>query len=473
MQNKVNYNTGKINIIRLLTVFLWLLFSTVSIRGWMRLSALRPDDPPIWNTYTFADQLYGSWLFFTVIATGLIILYLLEIYSLKQERLKSILFWVAAMSAASLLVYPLGSPDLFGNVAFARVYGYYGFNPYQAPVADINNFLSDLYLKNSITGSGVTPYGPIWTWLSYIIYKGLQNTGFIIVILGFKLAGLLTHLFITLLIYHTAEAVARGRGAQAALLYGMNPLAIFEFIANGHNDSLGILLLIFALFLFLKGKRFIWPVILGLAAATKITTLLLVPFIMWKLLKSRKLIHTFISIGLMAAVLFIVYYPFSYGGDPFFGIKNASGGIYTNTLPVILFNMGFKQMPVSVRIGSIIIFICSYAYLLKRSGNGNYSTLFIGIGLSFITYFLTVATAVHQWYYLWPLALMVLVPASPWTKLIVYQTLLLLLSYIIKINFWPVSTIYGPYTYLISLAPVIVFLIINYRYITGYVKEEL
>lgn len=439
----------------------------------MRLAGLNSEEPPIWEKYNFVSQLTGSWPFFLFIVSALSVLYILELVEFKKEKIYTILFWATAFGLPAVIVYPLGSPDAFGNAAFAHLHAFYGLNPYQTAVACVSDYLKDPFLKNSITGTGVSPYGPLWTWLSYGLYRTFAGGGLIPLLLVFKFLGLLIHLCITAFVYYLADEVNHGNGARAAVLYGFNPLAIFELIANAHNDGLGILLLLFSVFLFVKGKRFFWPITLGLAAAAKITTLLVVPLIMWKLLKSKSIIHTFFSASLMLTVLFIAYLPFLSGGDPFYGLKNISGGIYTNTLPIILFNLGFEQMPVSIYIANIIIFISSYAYFLKKVGNGNNNTLFIGMGLSFITYFLTVATAVHQWYYLWPLTLIILAPASIWSKLIEYQTLLLLLSYITKIIFWPDSTIYGPYTYLLSLAPVIALLIINYRYILNNFKKEL
>jgi alpha-1,6-mannosyltransferase len=74
-----------------------------------------------------------------------------------------------------------------------------------------------------------------------------------------------------------------GMPGERVLVYAWSPLAIVEFWATGHNDSLVVLLIALA-FLAAAGKHWSWAfVALSLAAAAKVWPILLFPlFIGWK-----------------------------------------------------------------------------------------------------------------------------------------------------------------------------------------------
>lgn len=272
---------------RMLTVILWLLLSVGSLRGWKYLSALQPGDPPIWELYDCAAYLTGSWPFFSAIVAGLVAFYVLELVDHKPAHLLQTLFWVAFCGLAAIAVYPFGSYDNFGYVAYAHLHAYYGLNPHQATVGDVSNYLQDPFLKNMWWIKIGSPYGPLWTWLAYGVYRVTAGFGLIPVIFGFKVLGLFIHLIIMLAVYHLAEFIKTGSGSQAAVFYGMNPLAIFELVANSHNDGPGILLLLISLYLTLRMFRLAGFIIAGIAAAFKFTALIAVPFLSWRLIKKK------------------------------------------------------------------------------------------------------------------------------------------------------------------------------------------
>lgn len=415
---------------RLLSVVLWLLLSISSLRGWKYLSALKPEDPPIWRLYDYAAYLAGSWPFFLAVMVGLVALYVLELIDHKPAHLPHTLFWVALFGLAAIAVYPFGSHDNFGYVAYTHLHAYYGFNPYQATVADVSGYLYDPFLKNMWWIKHGSPYGPLWTWLAYGLYYMLSGFGLIPLIFGFKMLGLLMHLLITVVIYRIAEVIANGRGPQAAVLYGLNPFAIFELVANAHNDGMAILLLLVSLLLVLLTRHYTGFFVAGMAVAFKLTAGLAAPYLLWKIAKEKGLWYARLCAVTVVAIIVLLYLPFRIGaGGGLIGLQTTLSGYISNSLATIPYAMGYEQLINPVRFAGILIYILCYIWLLQKSRTGKRDTLILAMGFGFLTYYFFGATVVHRWYYLWPLALMASVPNTPWTKAILAQSMLLLLSY--------------------------------------------
>ncbi len=72
---------------------------------------------------------------------------------------------------------------------------------------------------------------------------------------------------------------ALGLGRERLLLYAWNPLPIFEFWGNGHNDSLMLFPLVLAFWAEARGRRMAAFALLALAAGAKIWPLALAPLL--------------------------------------------------------------------------------------------------------------------------------------------------------------------------------------------------
>ncbi|HHW40820.1 MAG TPA: DUF2029 domain-containing protein [Syntrophomonadaceae bacterium] len=438
---------------RLLSALLWLSLSLAGLRGWGFLRSLRTGDPPVWRMYDPASFLYGSWPYFAVVMVLNAGLYLWEVKHYRPEPLKRILFWVGMLGLAALALYPVGSKDLFGYAAYARLHAHYGMNPYLARVADVVAFRKDLFLKNMFWVQHGTPYGPVWTWLAFATYRMIAPFGLLPLLFSYKITGLLAHLSVTAMAYRVGELLSPGRGPQAAVLYGFNPLAIFELVANGHNDGLGILLLLVSLWLMLRARRGEGFLFAGLANVYKLSAGLVAPFILWMTVRKGKWRTAVAGAGVIVLVFITMYLPFWNGGAIFTGLLTTVGGYYSNSLPVLPYFLGYpKELVGGFHLAGLLAFILCYILLLYWTGRGSRDTLPVASGLGFIAYFLLGAGVVHRWYYLWPLALMVAVPQSPWTRMVVRQTLLLVLSY--TLLFALKGRVIDLFTYFLVLAPV-------------------
>ena len=448
--------------LRLLAIFLWLLLSIGSYKGWVILASLKPNDQPFWESFAYEFYIASFWPYFTILVVGITLIYIIELIYNRPESLRYILFWVAGMGLAAIAIYPIGSYDIFGNVAFAHLHAHYGLNPYQTSVADINNYLSDPFLKNMWWLSHGSPYGPLWTWLSYGIYHAAAAFGFITLVFGFKFIGLLMHLMITYVIYILAEYVTTGRGAQAAIIYGMNPLAIFEIVASGHNDGPAILLLLLVLYFLIQKRYLTGLAIASIATTFKLTVVFAIPFIIWKTAKERGQLYTLLGLGLMGTLIIISYQPLWVGLDTLVGVRITTGGYISNSLPTLFYAFGYKNLIHLVHMFGLIVFSLCYIALLWRIKSGNNKNLIISIGLGFVGYYLLGAGVIHNWYYLWPLAVMSTLPCNLLTKAVIGQTILLLPSYGIFLALGE-GGLSNAYTYLLACFPLITLGLLHFK----------
>lgn len=448
--------------LRLLAISLWILLSFYSYNFWVILKSLKPEDPPIWNISNYESYMANYLLLFTIIAVCITLVYIIELICQRPEHLGCILLWVAGMGLAAIAIFPIGSYDIFGNVAFAHLHAHYGLNPYQANVISLSDYLSDPFLKNMWWVTHGSPYGPLWTWLSFGIYHIAAGFGLIPLLFGFKIIGLLMHLLITFTIYRIAEVIAKGHGSKAAIIYGMNPLAIFELVVNAHNDGPAILLLLILLYLFLQTRYLAGLIITGIAATFKLTVSIAAPFIILKVVKDRGQLYTLLGLCLTIATVIIIYLPLWTGIDTLNGLWTTLGGYISNSLPTIPYALDYTQFIRPFSIFGLLVFCLLYLKLFLGMNSENNETLIITIGLSFMIYYLLGASVVHRWYYLWPLAIMVTLPCHPWTKVVIGQTILLLFSYILYLAFGE-GEISNSCTYLLSWVPVIVLLIYSVK----------
>jgi hypothetical protein len=442
---------------RILSVFLWLLLSISSLRGWNYLdTSLAPGEKQIWLSHDSASLLAGSWVLFAVVAIGLSMLYIYELKYCKPERLTHVIFWVAIIGLPAIYVYPFGSNDHFAYIAYAHLHAQYGLNPYQDTVSGINNYLSDPFLKNMWWIHVSSVYGPLWTWMSYALYRLLTGFGLIPLIFGFKILGLLMHILITTVVYRLSEVINAGRGSKAALLYGLNPLAIFELVCNAHNDGLAVLLLLISLLLILKTRYISGFVIAGMSAACKLTTGIAMPFLIWKTAKEKNIWYARICTGVAVSIISVMYLALLNGSweGVLNGLRNPLQGLISNSLVSIPYALGYDHLIIPVRIMGLLIFGFLYISFLKKSQIVNNESLLILIGLGFVAYYLFGAYVVHRWYFLWPLAIMAAVPDNPWTKVIIGQSSLMLISYSLFLVFGE-EIITIALTYLLTLVPIL------------------
>lgn len=175
-----------------------------------------------------------------------------------------------------LLTYPYNANDLFRYAMRGRITAVYGGNPYQRTPST--------YPQDSLTAltgewsTVTTPYGPVWeltaaaaAWLT----AGVRSPFWLLILL--KGVATAAHLAIGWLIWHHSPS-SRERTWRTAL-WLFNPALLLSFVADGHNDSVMLLWLVWGGMVWHK-RPLAGMALLCLAPLTKAIGVLPLPFFM-------------------------------------------------------------------------------------------------------------------------------------------------------------------------------------------------
>jgi hypothetical protein len=194
-----------------------------------------------------------------------------------DARLGTIIGGVLLFSLPLLFSPYLLSNDIYPYIMYGRIAAIYGENP--ALVAP-NAFANDPFLPYVVAWQSIpSVYGPVWTIISHALTLLIERMGgqLWLYLLAYKLTMLAAHLASTLLIWQIVAAWKPNQRAYAALLYGWNPMALFEFAGNAHNDALMICLILLGIWCTQRGNWRVAIVALLAAALVKWIAVLLLP----------------------------------------------------------------------------------------------------------------------------------------------------------------------------------------------------
>ncbi len=203
-----------------------------------------------------------------------------------------------------------------------------------------------------------------------------------------------------------------------AALYAWHPLPVVEIAGSGHQESLGIVLLVAAIILFTKAatKTWRWTGVLALAALVKPVVLPVAAV----LLKGRPWSTWARSLGVGAVVCVIVAGPllFSHGAEP---IRNLSSTGERFTLKWAHFGSVYEPMLHVVERSTPAWTNDDQERLARTICGGVLALVMLGIWLWqrniwrasawILLAMVLLSPTAHPWYVLWPLALWPLAPS--------------------------------------------------------------
>lgn len=214
------------------------------------------------------------------------------------------LIFVATATAGCICVFTPGllSEDIYLYANYGRILAIHHANPYFVPPAAFPQDPSYPYVYWKQT---VSVYGPIWMLVCGALAKiaGVRPIGSV---LAFRIFAYGLHLLNTLLVYAILRQASKSKNAVAmgTLLYGLNPLILFESCTDGHNDiCMATFVLLGMYFGLLAEKRgqakfvFFVPVLVAftLAVLVKVTILPIVVLAIVMLIGKR--IHMIVGDG--------------------------------------------------------------------------------------------------------------------------------------------------------------------------------
>ena len=177
-----------------------------------------------------------------------------------------------ALNALVLVAPPLLSTDLFSYIAYGRLGGTYGINPYlYGP--NVISFDPLYHLVGTQWTHTPTAYGPLFTALSY----PLAGLNIATNVFAYKGIAALSCLAIVVLVWHAAQL--RGMDpVKAVALVGLNPVIVIYGVGGGHNDLLMLALLVAGIYVLLRQREGTGGAMIMAATAIKLTAGMLLPF---------------------------------------------------------------------------------------------------------------------------------------------------------------------------------------------------
>ena len=245
---------------------------------------------------------------FLVLFIGIIVIYGIIVKKNVFKDIKEILIYVLAVSAIFAIMLPWTSSDIFYYMGVGELDSRYHQNPYYVTMKEYHeNDIDDTVFEQGAKGywaNTTVVYGPM-AQLIFKLCTAISFKNVDISLAVFKLLNLVIHLVNCYLIYKLSNK-------KFAVLYGLNPFILLEFLANVHNDIIVVFFVLLALYM-LKRKKIVPSVIfLAIATGIKYFTILLLPvIIIYHFRKEEKLSIRFLKCfqyGILFAVILVLQY---------------------------------------------------------------------------------------------------------------------------------------------------------------------
>jgi hypothetical protein len=396
----------------LLIETLWLL---------MHFNVSIPTHPVFWP---LADLLNGDLA--TMIVLMQLFLYWTAYRSVRDAadpRVgKAVWAFSLAFIATLLFIPPVQTTDVYAYGFYGRALPIHGVDPYEAVAAD---------LPHDEVARAVAPmwqfwrnpYGPLWTLMSMPPAVLAGGSG--------RLQALAFGIVCTLFFLATAALLPRLRAAldrpksddrRLAILYLWNPVMLYEFVNNGHNDIAMIFFVALAFILIAERRYAGSAAALAASMLIKYATVVLLPVFALYLLRVRRerieAMATFAaSFSAAAAAVLLPFIAFSAFGE---GVRMQAALFnesVSSFLPrhLLMVQAGPSGTVIDdvlfAKIGaaSRAIFAGAYfllcAYLYERVTTPR--RLAAASIAAFLLFYLTAILWLMPWYYLWIVPLLI------------------------------------------------------------------
>ena len=399
----------------------WLL-AGLSLAGYLVLRLWMPLAPyaaptPLPDIARFARWPWGV-LAYVALLSALFWVYWLAyrqiLASGQPLGLAAILIPAAVFAVVLLGVFPINALDVYDYLLLGRVQVVYGQNPYLvAP----NVFPHDPFLKYvGEWGGDTSPYGPVFQHIANVV--ALLSRNLLSGLLLFKALAALAMLGSTVLIWLLLAGSDPKQRAAHTLLWAWNPALLLTFAVDAHNDGLMIFWLLLGLWLVRRKLSAIGFAVMALAALTKLSGLLPIPFFLLAAVQSLPTLRSKIRLLAVSgvtvlAVTWLVYLPF---GSPISLVerlmRTATGAGYT-PLTVVLLAAGKAGIPISSKTLAafgVLVFAALTLWLLWRTWKGR-SPLRGAADVN--AAYVVLSVGFRIWYAVWPFPWLLLdVPAQ-------------------------------------------------------------
>lgn len=331
----------------------------------------------------------------------------------------------AVAVVAFVLIAPVGSDDVYSYAAYGRMAAT-GRDPYTTRPIDV----PDDPVISQVTEpwrEEPTVYGPVATATQALVMRGAGDSvraG----VLGLAWLGAAAFIATALLLDRYAGSPA-GRG-RAALLFGLNPLLVYQVVGGAHLDALLALAVVVAAATVAR-RPALSGALLGVGIAIKLTGGLAALGLAWHLRHKPRALAALVGAG---ALVVVPAYALAGGTTALEQARRASRFVSHATMwrPLTvqldaLIGTGTSRQVVSLL--SLMVFaglaILLWRRLPRPLGSGAARDALVPT-----LAWLLAATYLLPWYHAWAWPLLALLAWSRWDQLLLAATAMLTLAYI-------------------------------------------
>ncbi len=318
-----------------------------------------------------------------ILSPLLIFLCLIYLFGYKKLDFNKIssafIMGCSVVFAIILFIAPLKTgSDTTNYILGARVAFIGKYNPFTTPYSQFKTDPIYRNFEDYAWSHTAYTYSPLFLYLSgFLLY--LSGGNFWTNVILFKLVFLLTYISGIYLLGRI------NKRSDILYLYSLNPIILNELVKEAHIESLTIILLMIALYFYLKKRHFASFLIFISSAMLKIYYLQFIPFFFINLIKLHKhRIRQVILMNLCGFIIFaLLYLPFWRGESTFSGIIRLVSGhsdklISLNFLSVLIMPLTGKFIDDPYRnytisgyilliIGAIMIILYAIRLLYKKA----------------------------------------------------------------------------------------------------------
>ena len=328
---------------------------------------------------------------------------------IRAERLWIILLTALGIRAILVFAFPNLSDDIYRFAWDGRL-AHQGLSPYiHLPSELVGNEMDtslDMYLYDQMNSKNYYTVYPPMSQYVFIISTwapdhDIETISIIMKAILLIAEGLCLYIMITLLKLYSIPI-------KRVAIYALNPLVIIEIMGNVHFEGIMVMFFLLGWLLIVRQKLVLAAIPLALSVATKLFPLMLFPFII-SYLGGRKAGLLFTC---MSLVLLLLFYPiithlnfFWESIDLYFQKFEFNASIYYALRWLGVQLTGYNQIAVIGPLLALITFsfIMYMSYVYSRVQKERIIQYWL---LSFSLY-LILATTVHPWYLIFPIALCV------------------------------------------------------------------
>jgi hypothetical protein len=236
---------------------------------------------------------------FELLVVGMCVCYATSLWLADSLSSTAVIATILAVHVVFVLGPPLMSPDVATYLAYGRMGALHGIDPYTHAAHALPH--SDPLHPWVTVQAGATNYGPPFTLITYLIARLSVPAG----LWTLKVVAMATSLGIVGLV----AACARLRGfspIRAAVLAGLNPVALIYSLGGAHNDLWMMFVLMAGVWLTLKARRAEGSILGTVATGLKVSVAPATLFMLLGPRARRKTIVVAVATAIVLAVIVLL-----------------------------------------------------------------------------------------------------------------------------------------------------------------------